>query len=153
MKQHIIRSAAYFLRLSVLLAALFALMYFTGTGAPGSSPMDVLITPRGWALIAAVIVLAAFYPYFGYVDRRVKCDLVDDFEKISRAFDMGGYGLVPDAGDRVAFRPRSTFRRIVNLGQDAVTVTRDAEGVVISGLRKEVVKAVFRLEAMITEAE
>ena len=151
MKQHIVRSAAYFLRLSVLLAALFAIMHFTGTGAPGTSPLDIFTTPRGWVLIAAVIVLAAFYPYFGYVDRRVKADLVADFEKIHRAFDMGDCGLVLNTDDRVVFRPRSMFKRIVNLGQDAVTVTRDAEGVVISGLRKEVVKAVFRLEAMIAE--
>ena len=151
MKQHIIRSAVYFLRLAALLAALFALMHFTGTGAPGSSPTDVFTTQRGWMLIAAVVALAVFYPSFGYVDRRVKADLQTDREKILRVFHMGGYGLAQDEGDRLVFRTQSTAKRLANLGQDAVTVTRDGEGIVISGLRKEVVKAVFRLEAMITE--
>jgi hypothetical protein len=148
MKLYLIRSLKYLLQSVLLLAALFALMYYTGSGN-FSSPQDIVGSSRGYMLLALVVALAATYPAFGYVNRPMRGDIEADREKIVRAFHMGGYTLVHYHDGKLVFRTSSTFKRLINLGQDAVTVTRGEGGIVMSGLRKEVVKAAFRLGAMI----
>lgn len=148
MKNHIVHSLKYLLKLCVLFAILFALMK-AGGWATTESFSEVLLSTRGIMLCVAVLILAGFYPKFGFVTRRVQADMDADRDKILKVFDMGDYGVVTDEENRMTLRARGMLKRVTSVGEDPVTVTRDGDAILISGLRKEVVKAEYRLRSML----
>lgn len=151
--QYIRRSAGFFIKVVLLVAVLYLLMFVTGTArvSAGIMVQELFTTARGAALLAALVVLAALYPRFGYVRRRVAGIYADaDRMGIIEAMHSAGYVLVrEDEGRYMAFRAGSGFRRLWLMMDDAVTVRAVDGGVEIDGVRKEVVHALFRLETYI----
>ena len=80
MKKYIVRSLKYFFALCVLCIALMGLMLMTGTSA--LSLDDTLYamfhTDRYLMLFTAIVVLAALYPRFGFVERKVEGDVEEN---------------------------------------------------------------------------
>lgn len=146
--QYIRRAAGYFIKLLVLVVLLYLLMFVTGTArvSAGFFITELFVTPRGIALVAALAVLSAFYPKFGYVSRTVDADIEADHEAVVNAFRAAGYTLVKEVpGEWMAFRAISVFRRLWLTFDDKVTVKASGEGVVIEGNRREAVHAQFRI--------
>lgn len=143
------RAAGYFIKLLVLVGLLYLLMFLTGTArvSAGVFFRELVSTPRGALLLAALAALSAFYPKFGFVSRRVDADMGVDRDAIVRAFQQDGYVLekeTPHAA--MTFRAGSLLRRIWMTFDDRVTVTSVEGGaIVIEGIRKEAVHAQFRL--------
>ncbi len=148
MKAYLIHSFKYLVKLTLLLALLFAAMELTGTSSVESLAEEAR-TQRTWLLLGTILVLAAAYPSFGFVSRRVEADLDADRDKIDRALDMGDYAPRESTPDSVTYRLTNPFKRAWKLWEDPLTVTRDGNAVVIRGLRTEVVKAEYRLKSMI----
>ncbi len=148
MKKCIVRSAKYFLKLVLLLAVIYGLLFLTGTSRISAEVFfrEMFSTYRGWAMIAALVLLAAVYPSFGFVRRTVRADFVRDREKILKAFAADGYTAVSATGREMIMRASSPVRRLANMYDDAVTVVPGSEGIVIEGIRKEAVRAEFRLK-------
>ena len=80
--QYIRRAAGYFIKLVVLVGLLYLLMFVTGTARVSAEFFfrELFTTPRGILLVAALAVLSAFYPKFGYVSREAEADIVADRE-------------------------------------------------------------------------
>ena len=147
--QYIRRAAGYFIQLLVLVGVLYLLMFVTGTSRVSAEFFfrELFATPRGMVLVAALAVLAAFYPKFGYVARRVEADIEADRAALVEAFHAAGYVLTSEVrGERMTFRAASVFRRLWLTFEDRVTVTASDGGIVIEGLRKQAVHAQFRME-------
>ena len=88
MKKYIVRSLKYFFALCVLCIALMGLMLMTGTSALSldDTLYVMLHTDRYLMLFAAIVALAAVYPRFGFVVRRVEGDIEENREQILNAF-------------------------------------------------------------------
>ena len=127
--QYIRRAAGYFIKLVVLVGLLYLLMFVTGTARVSAEFFfrELFTTPRGILLVAALAVLSAFYPKFGYVSREAEADIVADRDAIINAFHAAGYVMV----------------------DDRVTMRTFGGGIVIEGIRKEAVHAQFRINTYI----
>ena len=152
-QKYILRAVKYLIRLTVMLAALFALMVFTGMSrVPADRFIDeMLLTPRGILMLAVLVGVSAFYPSFGYISRTIAGDPVRHREAILHALMQGGYSLVTEENNRMVFRASSPARRIMLLGEDPVTVTAGEGQIVVSGHRKAVVMGEFRLRGYMQE--
>lgn len=151
--RYIRRAAGYFIKLLLLVALLYLLMFLTGTARVSAELFfrEMFSTPRGWLLFGALAALAAFYPKFGYIGRTVAADISADRESIIKAFHADNYILVSEeSGVSMTFRAGSVWRRFWMTFDDKVTVAAQEEGrVVIEGIRKEVVHAEFRINTYI----
>ncbi len=82
--KYFIRSLKYFCALCVLCAAIMYLNRLAGT-ARLSIPetLYVMFHTPGNAAARAILLLAAFYPKFGFIVRQVEGDVVENREQIS----------------------------------------------------------------------
>ena len=83
--KYFIRSLKYFVALCVICVAILALMLATGTSALTLDQTVYVMfhTSRYATLFAAIVVLAALYPKFGFVVRKVML-LGEDEIKVSQ---------------------------------------------------------------------
>lgn len=110
---------------------------------------ELFTTPRGILLMAALAVLSAFYPKFGYVSREAEADIVADRDAIS-SVPCGGLRDGRRSSGRIDDLPRRSFlRRLWLTFDDRVTVRTFGGGIVIEGIRKEAVHAQFRINTYI----
>ncbi|MDR2885800.1 MAG: hypothetical protein LBU95_03340 [Rikenellaceae bacterium] len=109
--------------------------------------MELFTVHSHWLFVGLLVFLAAIYPMYGYVDRPMKADMDADRSKILKTMDMGDYYLAREEGGRMVFHKQSILKRMLSIGQDTIIITREGAGIVVSGLRKEVVKVDYRLRA------
>ena len=93
--KYFIRSLKYFVALCVICVAILALMLATGTSALTLDQTVYVMfhTSRYATLFAAIVVLAALYPRFGFVVRKVEGDVEENREQIVNAFKSAGFSL------------------------------------------------------------
>ena len=123
--RYLIRSAKYFVAFCVLYLVVVWLSLKTTRG------MDVGIwdyilatfqTTKGQLLGVAVVALAAFYPRFGFMTRRVECDMEEQRDYIMQTFAVAGFSLKEESEDRTVFRAKSLLDRLVLLFEAEITV-------------------------------
>ena len=87
MKRYLIRSLKYFVALCVLCAGIMALNRMMGSALDIRQTLYVMFhTTRGMLLPAVIVVLAALYPKFGFIVRKVEGDVQQNREQILNAF-------------------------------------------------------------------
>lgn len=148
-KQYLGRSIRYLLKLVLLVALLYALLFVTGhTGVSAEYLLIELVTSwRGLLLLVVLAVLAGVYPTFGYVKKVLPVSMAGNREKIVLAFMASGYSLrAEEPGRKMVFRITSPLRRAANLFDDKIEVTSLGNGIVLEGKRKDVVTTIFRIE-------
>lgn len=127
----------------MLVGAIFGVMYATNTLA--IAPADLLGT-RGIILLVALVAISAAYPLYGFSTASVRASMAEDREQIVEALLRGGYTLSYECEGEMVFRAASGLKRIVQLGDDVITIKQtDSHNITISGLRKEVENARFRI--------
>lgn len=149
---YIRRAAGYFIKLIVLVAVLYLLMFVTGSTRVSAAAMlhEMFSTSRGIMLLGALAVLSALYPRFGYVKRVVKADFRTNREEILNALRKNGYILVSEqSGRQMVFRADSFFKKLVMSFDDAVTVTDSGDTITVEGPRKAVVPVQFRIDTYV----
>lgn len=151
MKVYLRRALKYLLWLAVLLAAIFALMRLTGTGrmAPGDELRVIFGTQRGLLMVAVIVLLAALYPRFGFVRRFVPADLGRDREVIVKVMERSGYRVDREVPGEMVFVADSAWGKVRTLWEDRIVVTQQSGGIVMDGIRKEVVRIEFRLKSFL----
>lgn len=148
---YIAHALKYFLRLLLLLVLIYLLIFLVGQArvSAGEFVNELFTTSRGLMLFGALFVLAAFYPLFGFVKRRVDVDMAADRDTIIAAFHAAGYSLGSEvAGQSMTFRA-SGFRKVVLMWDDKVTVTAGEGYVTLEGIRRETVQVEFRINTFI----
>ena len=135
MKKYIVRSLKYFFALCVLCIALMGLMLMTGTSALSldDTLYVMLHTDRYLMLFAAIVALAAVYPRFGFVVRRVKGDIEENREQILNA----------------TFRADNFGQKLMLLGEDEIKVSQYGQWIVLDGIRRGVARVQYRLDSYI----
>ncbi len=151
--QYLRHSIFYFVRLLLLLALIYALLYATGyTPVSARNFMSEMFdaTYKGWIMLGALLLWSAIYPKVGFVSRTVGADIVRDREAILCAFVQSGYALASETpGAGMTFRASSAIKRLWMAFGDKITVTADGNNIILSGVRKETVQVQFRIETAI----
>lgn len=146
--KYLIRSAKYFAAFCVLYLGVVWLSIMTTKGMDVSMwdyVVATFATTRGKLLGAAVIVLAAAYPRFGFMTRRVECDMEEQRDYIMQTFAVAGFSLKEESEDRMVFRANSFLDRLVMLFEDEIIVEQYGQWVDVTGIRRGVAKVVYRM--------
>ena len=111
--KYFIRSLKYFVALCVICVAILALMLATGTSALTLDQTVYVMfhTSRYATLFAAIVVLAALYPRFGFVVRKVEGDVEENREQIVNAFKSAGFSLRGEEDGVMTFRADGPLRK------------------------------------------
>lgn len=152
MKKYIIRSVKYLFALCVLYVALMAFMhnYNNPFGLTIEQRIQLMFdTWRGCGMVVATFVLAATYPFFGYVKRTFEGNIVTDREQLNRAADFVGLVLVKESADELVYHAKG-LRRVVMLFEDEVRVRQNGTQIEVEGLRRVAVRMAFDAERYIT---
>lgn len=149
MKQYLIRSAKYFAALCVLCAAIVALNLATGLSALTLDEFlyVLLHTPRGLMMPAMILLLALFYPRFGFLTRRIEGDVEEDREQIVQALRTSGFALQGEEEGELVFRAEGLLRRLRMLWDDEIRVTQYGQWIELRGIRRGVARAAYRLDS------
>ena len=145
--KYVVRAVKYFCAFCVLYVAIVWLgMKSQGMGESAwDSIVATMQTTRGLMLAGAVVLLSALYPVFGFMTRRVECDMIGDREQLLAAFSMAGFTLHEESDGRMVFRGDNLMRRIFMLFEDEIIVEQYAQWVEIKGIRRGVANAAYRL--------
>ena len=145
--KYFIRSLKYFVALCVICVAILALMLATGTSALTLDQTVYVMfhTSRYATLFAAIVVLAALYPRFGFVVRKVEGDVEENREQIINAFKSE----VRNAEDRVFVIADGPLRKLMLLGEDEIKVSQYGQWIQIDGIRRGVARVEYRLDSYI----
>jgi hypothetical protein len=152
MKKYLIRSVKYLIALCVLYVAFMAFMhhYNNPFGLTIEQRVQLMFdTWRGCGMVIATFVLAATYPFFGYVKRTFEGDIVKDREQLNRAADFVGLELVSESGEELVYHAKG-LRRLVMLFEDTVRVRQNGSQIEVEGLRRIAVRMAFDAERYIT---
>ncbi|MBQ1253409.1 MAG: hypothetical protein IIY05_03600 [Alistipes sp.] len=146
--RYLFRAVKYFLAFCVLYLGVVWLSVATTKGMDVSVwdyVVATLATQRGQLLVAAVVVLSAAYPWFGFVVRRMKWNMATDADELIAMFAAAGFSLKSQAEGRMVFKATNILDRIVMLFEDEIEVEQQGEEIVVSGIRRGVAKIVYRL--------
>ena len=151
MKKYIVRSLKYFFALCVLCIALMGLMLMTGTSALSldDTLYVMLHTDRYLMLFAAIVALAAVYPRFGFVVRKVEGDVEENREQIVNAFKSAGFSLRGEEDGVMTLRADGPLRKLMLLGEDEIKVSQYGQWIQIDGIRRGVARVEYRLDSYI----
>ncbi len=158
MKRYLIRSAKYLLLLAVVYLGAMALMYYAGMvrlpGAEGfwaTLELQLFATERGRLLIPALVVLALFYPRFGFVKQEVApCSIQEHRTQIENAFKLQGFVCVKEEQDELIFRGEGLLTRLQYLFEDEIRLRRTPTGIELEGIRRATVRVAYRLEGFLS---
>lgn len=106
-----------------------------------------LAETRGKMFIVAMVLLAAFYPLFGFMKKRVEgCNYERDAARIDNAMRAYGFKLVEDRGDVKIYGADSLLRRLTLMFEDRIVLHITNEGIEMQGLRRSVARVAYQLE-------
>ena len=156
MKRYIIRSLKYLLFISLLYVALVWVVALTSYSdmVDGWVLLEAqLRSQQGAWLVATLVVLAAFYPRFGFMRSEVaKCDIVADRVRIDNAMRVHGFEAVGTEGDAIIYRAKGVIKRLGLLYEDRLEVRAVEGGVAIVGIRRAVARVAYQLQAYINNS-
>lgn len=147
--RYFISSLKYMVFLTLLLLGISWLMViFEGYDMSVWQYVEVKFTNRdGIIMLVALVVLAALYPLFGYMRKRVpNCNLEADKLRIHNAMQVYGYRYVGDKDGAQVYRAAGIFQRIVLRFDDRIEVRQVGDGIEVYGIRSRVARIVFQLE-------
>lgn len=105
-----------------------------------------------WKIAIFFALIAAIYPKFGFVCRRL--DTAGDWEAVKETaksyFREKPFRLESETDRSVTFRRKDTMSRIIKMGEDRITVSREEDGYVMEGLRKDVILYATGLEFLLS---
>lgn len=149
--KYFIRSLKYFVALCVLCAAIMALNRLSGFATLTLEETFYVMfhTTRGLMLPVVIVVLAAFYPKFGFVQRQVEGDVEENRDQIMNAFKSAGFSLRAEEDGVMTFRADSPLRKLTLLGEDEIKVSQYGQWIVLDGIRRGVARVQYRLDSYI----
>ncbi len=153
--KNLIRSAKYFLALSVFCVVLIVVQAASGMSVLSVEQTFYVMfhTWRGAMLPVAVVLAAAFYPRFGFMTRRTAGDIVRHREQVVSAFGVAGFSLCKETGGVMTFRAAGFVKRLTMLFEDEIRVEQSGGDIVMSGNRRGVARAYYQLDSYIRNIE
>lgn len=138
--KYFIRSVKYFFYFAFLTTAIVLVLVFIGAV---EGDIDTIFdggVSALWKIAVFFAVVAAAYPKFGFVNRRLETEADWETVKVRAVayFREKPFILESETEDTLTFRRRSPAARLLKMGEDRITVCRKDGGYVMEGLRKDV---------------
>jgi hypothetical protein len=146
--KYLLRAVKYFIMITVLVVVILAVLALLKI-----IPADPETMFRGgWKSVGEILIIfaafSAVYPKMGYTKR--DAEIAGEYSEIQQGIIEymadHGYILEKEDGENMSFRSRSTYTRIMKMGEDRVTMTRKLGGYTLEGISKEVNRLASGLE-------
>lgn len=140
--KYIVRALKYYLYLCIVLVLFIVVLRLLHLADGSIEEMFVNGYDSLWQMALIVAVFAAIYPRLGYSSRSVRIagEAKEIAPRIVDYMHERGYILKKKDGDTLCFRKASLFARIVKMGEDGVTFTKEFGGYQLEGLTKEIIR-------------
>ena len=138
--KYLIRSIKYFFYFAFLFGAIIAALVLIGAVEGDINEILEGGYASLWKIAIFFAVVAAVYPKFGFVRR--KLDTSAEWESVKEEavsyFEGKTFKTESETPDTVSFRRRNVMERMTKMGEDRITLVRTDEGFFLEGLRKDV---------------
>lgn len=138
--KYLIRSIKYFFYFAFLFGAIIAALVLIGAVEGDINEILEGGYASLWKIAIFFAVVAAVYPKFGFVRR--KLDTSAEWESVKEKavsyFEGKNFKTESETPDTVSFRRRNVMERMTKMGEDRITLVRTDEGFFLEGLRKDV---------------
>ncbi len=143
------RFAKYVIYLTVFLALILSVMNLLN--ATSLSFENLFQTERSYYLLIVVGVFALIYPFMGYTKKTLTFNANQRVDEVVNVMAQCGYGRVEGNEGELTFKAIGALKRLSLMYEDTIIITTDSDDIsVISGPRKEVVKAAFKMTTFIS---
>lgn len=138
--KYLIRSIKYFFYFAFLFGAIIAALVLIGAVEGDINEILEGGYASLWKIAIFFAVVAAVYPKFGFVRR--KLDTSAEWESVKEEavsyFEGKNFKTESETPDTVSFRRRNVMERMTKMGEDRITLVRTDEGFFLEGQRKDV---------------
>jgi hypothetical protein len=146
--KNLVRSVKYLIAFAVLYLGVVWISVTTTKGFE-TSMWDYILatfaTTKGKLLLAAVVALAAAYPRFGFMSRRVARDMQQERDYIVQVFAAAGFSLKQESEGCMVFGANNILDRVIMLFEDEICVKQQDQEIEISGIRRGVARVLYRM--------
>lgn len=151
--QYFIRAVKYFFYFAILTTLILSVLVIIGAVEGNIESMFSDGYNAIWKMAIFFILVAAVYPKFGFINRRLYVDGDWDTLKNTALTYMAErrYILVSENGDDVTFRCKDIASRISKMYEDTVVLKKTEDGYFLEGLRKDVIRLAAGLEHRLTQ--
>lgn len=151
--QYFIRAVKYFFYFAILTTLILSVLVIIGAVEGNIESMFSDGYNAIWKMAIFFILVAAVYPKFGFINRRLYVDGDWDTLKNTAQTYMAErrYILVSENGDDVTFRCKDIASRISKMYEDTVVLKKTEDGYFLEGLRKDVIRLAAGLEHRLTQ--
>lgn len=146
--KYLIRSAKYFLKLTIILVLIIVILSMTRLIDSDISKMFVNGYDSLWQIAILMAVFSLVYPRFGYMRRNaiVPGSFDEVLPIVMSAMERLGYERESLEGENLTFRKRGIGPRIVRSWEDRISLERMVSGFEVEGLGKDVMRVKYALE-------
>ncbi|MGL5913632.1 MAG: hypothetical protein ACRCZB_05650 [Bacteroidales bacterium] len=145
LKLYLIRATKYVAYFYLLCVLLYALVLFFGTQEVSQITVSQLISPR---LMIGLTLLGLLYPFFGF-----NCSQIAIPEggwdrhgkNLYEVMALCGFRILKKEKNAVVFCATNTFRRLLSLYEESVTLEITDNILQVTGMRKDVARIKLRI--------
>lgn len=149
--KYFIRAVKYFFYFAIITTAIILALVFIGAVEGDINTIFEGGYNAIWKIAVFFALVAAVYPKFGFVSRRLETEA--DWETIRKGaaayFSEKPFKTESDTEEAITFRRRTPVARMLKMGEDRITVCRKDGGYVMEGLRKDVLLYATGLESQL----
>ncbi|MBR5199378.1 MAG: hypothetical protein IKW20_06065 [Bacteroidales bacterium] len=151
--QYFIRAVKYFFYFAILTTLILLALVLIGAVEGNVETMFRDGYNAIWKMAIFFVLVAAVYPKFGFISRRLYIDGDWDTLRSTAITYMTErrYILVSESSDAVTFRCKDLTSRISKMYEDTVVLKKTEDGYVLEGLRKDVIRLAAGLEHRLTQ--
>ena len=149
--KYLIRSVKYFFYFAFLTAAIILALVLIGAVEGSIEGIFEDGYNSLWKIAVFFVLVAAVYPKFGFVTRKLDTDA--DWDTVRNTamkyFSEKPYRIENETDGSVSFRRRDPLGRLTKMCEDRIILSRTDEGYVLEGLRKDVYLYATGLESIL----
>lgn len=151
--QYFIRAVKYFFYFAILTTLILLALVLIGAVEGNIETMFRDGYDAIWKMAIFFVLVAAVYPKFGFINRRLFIDADWDSLRNTAMTYMTErrYVLVSENNDEMTFRCKDMTSRITKMYEDFVILRKTEDGYVLEGLRKDVIRLAAGLEHRLTQ--
>ncbi len=150
--RYFIRAVKYFFHFVLLMTAIILILVFIGAVEGNINEIFEDGYAALWKIAVLFAVIAAVYPKFGFINRRLNIDA--DWDAVRNAavsyFSERKFAVETEEPGIITFRRIGLGARFARKGEDRITLTKTAEGYYLEGLQKDIILFSTALEGLFT---
>jgi len=154
MNDYIRRSVKFILYLAIIFVLVLVVYPLIVGQKPTISWNDILHNQRITVLFAFLLVYSLAYPFIAFVTvkRHLNGTFAENRELFDKAFDTFQYIKTVETPDKIVYRRKSKFIRFIQWYEDSIVIIPTENPVIISGMRKAVIRIDKLMDQLLIKA-